>query len=148
MMWPPSKNELARLGKNLACKTCLARARDMSLFLHDSCTILHQFLQDLAKKMCKKFQTFLVASLAKSCTISCKICARLCKNHARIMQEKGHIVCTCQASLACKILAQSCMILQVRFCWAILMASIRILTWDFQMKAKQECTHTYLCVPS
>ena len=33
------------------------------------------------------------------------------------MQEKGHIAWACQASLACKILAQSCMILQVRFCW-------------------------------
>ena len=52
----PAKTNLqdhARLCKN-ACKTCLARARDMSLFLHDSCTILHQFLQDLAKsKKCR-----------------------------------------------------------------------------------------------
>ena len=59
----PAKMNLqdhARLCKNLACKTCLARARDISLFLHDSCTILHQFFQDLAKKkkkMCKKLQT-------------------------------------------------------------------------------------------
>ena len=89
--------------KNLACKTCLARARDMSLFLHDSCTILHQFLQDLAKNV---QAIILAATLAKSCTISCKICARLCKNCARNVQEKGHIVCTCQASLACKILAR------------------------------------------
>ena len=44
-----SKNKHARLCKNLACKTCLARARDMSLFLHDSCTILHIS----CKKWCK-----------------------------------------------------------------------------------------------
>ena len=71
----------------------------MSLFLHDSCTILHQFLQDLAKNVQEMQVIILAATLAKSCTISCKICAR-------IVQEKGHVACTCQASLACKILAR------------------------------------------
>ena len=55
--------------------------------------------------------------LARSCKNNylqvCTFFARSCKDCARIMQEKGHIACTCQASLACKILAQSCMILQV-----------------------------------
>ena len=51
-------------------------------FLHDSCTILHQFLQDLAKNCANLQVIILAASLAKSCTISCKICARL-------VQEKG-----------------------------------------------------------
>ena len=68
----PAKTNLqdhARLCKNLACKTCLARACDMSLFLHDSCTILHQFLQDLAKNCANLQVIILAASLAKSCTI-------------------------------------------------------------------------------
>ena len=109
----PSKNELARSCKNLACKTCLARARDMSLFLHDSCTILHTS----CKKWCKILQEMLQEKLPASLHIFCKILQELVQDCARIMQEKGHITCTCQASLACKILAQSCMILQVCFCW-------------------------------
>ena len=118
----PSKNELARSCK-IVQESCmqdlLARARDMSLFLHDSCTILHQFLQDLPKKMCKtpNLQVIiLAASLAP-------FLARYVQDLARYVQDcartKGHIACTCHASLACKILAQSCMILQVRFCWAV-----------------------------
>ena len=109
--WPSTwiqPNDHARLCKNLACKTCLARARDMSLFLR---TILHQFLQ----KMCKLAGNY-------SCSISRKILHHflqdMCKYRARIVQEKGHIACTYQASLACKIFALSCIILQVRFCWA------------------------------
>ena len=114
----PAKTNLqdhARLCKNLACKTCLARARDMS---HDSCTILHQFLQKKCARNSKLAGNY---SCSISCKISCKIWARLCKNRARIVQEKGNITCRCQASLACKILAQSCMILQVRFCWEALL---------------------------
>ena len=74
-------------------------------FLAQSCTILHQFLQDLAKK-CKLTGSY---SCSISCKIlhhflqeSCKIVQELCK----IVQEKGHNACTCQASLACKILAR------------------------------------------
>ena len=57
----PAKTNLqdhARLYKNLACKTCLARARDMSLFLHDSCTILHDsctILHISCKKFCERY---------------------------------------------------------------------------------------------
>ena len=65
-----------RTCKNLACKTCLPRARDMS------CTILHNLAPKLARS-CKKSANLqviiLAASLAKSCTISCKNRARLCK---------------------------------------------------------------------
>ena len=79
----PAKTNLqdhARLCKNLACKTCLARAR---LFLHDSCTILHNSCKILQKKCARNSVIILAASLAKSCTNSCKICARSCK----IVQE-------------------------------------------------------------
>ena len=94
--------------KNLACKTCLSRARDMSLFLHNlaqSCTNFCKILQKCARnsKLAGNY------SYSISCKIlhhflqeSCKIVQELCK----IVQEKGHIVCTCQASLACKILAR------------------------------------------
>ena len=91
VLFLPSINELARLCKNLACKTCLARARDMSLFLHDSCTILPQFLQDLAKKCANLQVIILAASLANSYTISCKICARLCINRARKGTYRVHV---------------------------------------------------------
>ena len=106
----PSKNELARSCKNLA----RILAYDMSLFLHNFCTILHQFLQDLAKNVQEMQVIILAATLAKSCTNSCKICARLCKNRAKNVQEKGHIACTC---LHARFMLDSCTILQVRFCW-------------------------------
>ena len=81
--------------------------QDLHAICPFSCTILHQFLQDLAKNVQEMQVIILAATLAKSCTISCKICARLCKNRAR----KG----TSRASLACKILARflhnSCTIL-------------------------------------
>ena len=70
--------------KNLACKTCLTRARDMSLFLHDSCNNSCKILQ-------KMQVIILAATLAKSCTISCKICARLCKNRARKGTYRVHV---------------------------------------------------------
>ena len=105
----------ARWCKNFACKTCLARARDM----HDSCTILHiylarngkDFARDAARIIVPASLEFLAHFFARSAL------QELVQDCARIVQEKGHIACTCQASLACKILAQSCMILQVRFCW-------------------------------
>ena len=107
----------ARSCKDLACKTCLTRARDMSLFLHDSCTILHQFLQDLAKNVQGMQAIILAATLAKSCTISwCP--ARLCKSRARKGTYRVHVPSKSCMQDSCKILAQSCMILQVRFCWA------------------------------
>ena len=98
---PPSKNELARSCKNLACKTCLARARDMSLFLHNlaqSCTN--------SCKICKKSARNSKLTGNYSCSISCKILHHFLQESCKIVQEKGHIACTCQASLACKILAR------------------------------------------
>ena len=87
----------------------------MSLFLHDSCTILHiscktevvqYFARDAARITTCKFGV--------SCTFFCKILQELVQDCARIVKEKGHV----PSSLACKIRAQSCMILHVRFCWA------------------------------
>ena len=89
---------LARFLHNLA-RSCTYFARNGARFCKGCCknnnylqvwSFLHHFLQDLA---------------------------RYVQDCARIVQEKGHITCTFHASLACKILAQSCMILQVRFCW-------------------------------
>ena len=57
--------------------------QDLHAICPFSCTILHQFLQDLAKNVQEMQIIILAATLAKSCTISCKICARLCKNRAR-----------------------------------------------------------------
>ena len=88
--------------------------QDLHAICPFSCTILHQFLQDLAKNVQEMQVIILAATLAKSCTISCKICARLCKNRAR----KGTYRVQVFMQDSCKILAQSCMILQVRFCWA------------------------------
>ena len=101
----------ARLCKNFACKTCLARARNM----HDSCTILHIYLARNGKDFARDIYAariivpasleFLAHFFARSAL------QELVQDCARIVQEKGLIACTCQASLACKILAQSCMIL-------------------------------------
>ena len=68
----------------------------LARFLHDSCIILHIS----CKKWCKILQELLPAFLAH-------FLQELVQDCARIMQEKGHIVCTCQASLACKILAST-----------------------------------------
>ena len=89
--------------------------------LAQSCTyILQEMVQDFARDNARiitcKFGVFFLLILAH---FFGKILQELMQDCARIVQEKGHIACTCQASLACKILAQSCMILQVRFCWAV-----------------------------
>ena len=104
---PPSKNELARSCK-IVQESCMQD-------LLGTCTRYVPFLARFFHNLAKNVQTVIIlaASLAKSCTI-----ARYVQDCARIVQETGHIASTCQASLACKILAQSCMILQVRFCWA------------------------------
>ena len=67
-----------------------------------------QFLQDLAKSVQEMQVIILAATLAKSCT---KICARLCKNHARKGTYRVHVP-------RARFLQDSCMILQVHFCWA------------------------------
>ena len=84
--------------KNLAC---MARARDMSLFLHNLARLifLQEMVQDL-QEMLQELSNYLqVWSFLH-------FFARSCKNWCKIVQEKGHIACTCQASLACKILAR------------------------------------------
>ena len=113
----PSKNELARSCKIVqeSCMqdllgTCTQYVPFLARFLHNLAHILQEMVQDFARDAARiitcKFAQFF-----------CKILEELVQDCARIVQEKGHIACTCQASLACKILAQSCMILQVHFCW-------------------------------
>ena len=85
--------------------------------------MMQDFARDAARIITCKFGV--------PCTFFCKILQELVQDCARIVQEKGHIACTCQASLACKILAQSCMILQVRFCWDICMTPTMILYPQF-----------------
>ena len=86
----PAKTNLQDHARNLACKTCLARARDMCIFLHDSCTILHQFLQDLAKKCarnsklagnysCSKILHHFLQDMCKILQDMCKIVQESCK---------------------------------------------------------------------
>ena len=82
-----------------------------------SCTILAQSCTYLARNGARFCKRCCKNNYLQVCTFFCKILQELVQDCARIVQEKGHIACTCQASLACKILAQSCMILQVRFCW-------------------------------
>ena len=73
-----------------------------------SCTILHN--PPILARSCKKS-----ANLKGnySCSISCKILhhflqesCKIVQESCKFVQEKGHIACTCQASLACKILAR------------------------------------------
>ena len=107
----PAKTNLqdhARLCKNLACKTCLACARDMSLFLHDSCTMLHNSCKILKKKKCGR-NSKLAGNY--SCSISCKILhhflqdmCKIMQDSARIVQEKGHIACKSCMQDSCTIL--------------------------------------------
>ena len=113
----PSKNELAR-----SCKIVQDLSARLAWHVHTicpfSCTILTQSCTNsckiLQKKKCKKLQTSFLQHLSQNLA---PFLARYVQDCARIVQKKGHIACTCQASLACKILAQSCMILQVHFCW-------------------------------
>ena len=52
------------------------------------------------------------------CEDLARIGARLCKNRARKGTYRVHVPSKSCMQDSCKILAQSCMILQVRFCWA------------------------------
>ena len=82
----------------------MARARDMSLFLHDSCTILQDLahiFQEMVQETSNLQVIILAASLAKSCTISCKIHVQ---DSARIVHEKGHIVCSAMQVLHARFL--------------------------------------------
>ena len=78
-----------------------------------SCTILAQSCTYLARNGARFCKRCCKNNYLQVCTFFCKILQELVQDCARIVQEKGHIACTCHASLACKILAQSCMILQV-----------------------------------
>ena len=93
-------------------------ARHVHAICPFSCTILAQSCTYLARNGARFCKRCCKNNYLQVCTLFCKILQELVQDCARIVQEKGHITCTCQASLACKILAQSCMILQVRFCWA------------------------------
>ena len=94
----------ARLCKNLACKTCMACARDMSLFLHNSCTILHLFLQNLASNV-QETPNLQVIILAASLA---PFLARYVQDLARYVQEsckKGtHVPCKSCMQDSCTIL--------------------------------------------
>ena len=85
--------------KNLACKTCLARACDnMSLFLHDSCTILHiilqEIMQDFARVAARKW-TYRVHVPSKSCMQdSCTILHDLASSFLLGWFATGHPQCT------------------------------------------------------
>ena len=92
--------------------TCTRYVPFLARFLHNLAHILQEMVQDFARDAARM-------KFGVSCTFL-KILQELVQDCLRIVQEKGHIACTCQASLACKILAQPCMILQVRFCWEVM----------------------------
>ena len=69
----------------------MARARDMSLFLHDSCTILQDLahiLQEMVQDFARDAARIITCKFGVSCTFFCKIF----KNWCKIVQEKGHRV--------------------------------------------------------
>ena len=96
--------------KNLACKTWLARARDMSLFLHNLAPILARS----CKKCARNAGNY-------SCSNSCKILPHFLQDMCKIVQEscKKRDISRARAKqvLHARFLHKSCMILQVRFCW-------------------------------
>ena len=102
--------------------------------MQDSCTIVQESCMQDLHGTCTRYVPFLARFLhylARSCTYlarnGARFCKRCCKNNylqvwsflhhflqdmckilqdsARIVQEKGHIACTCHASLACNNLA-------------------------------------------
>ena len=111
----PSKNELARSCKivqesckNLACKTCLARARDVPF--------LARFLHNLAPILARSCKKCARNASNYSCINSCKILHHFLQDMCEIVQEsckkrprKGHIACTHVPSKSC--MQDSCKIL-------------------------------------
>ena len=91
--------------KNLAYKTCTQYVPFLAQSCTNSCKI--------SQKMCKKMHAG-----NYSCSNSCKILHHFLQDMCKIVQESCKKRNISRASLACMILAQSCMILQVRFCWA------------------------------
>ena len=61
----------------------MARARDMSLFLHDSCTILQDrahILQEMVQDFARDAARIIITcKFGVSCTIFCKILQDMCK---------------------------------------------------------------------
>ena len=83
-LWLPTQEKrtckiMQEFCKNLACKSCLAHARDMSLYLHN---LAQEMVQDFARVNCCKnnYLHFL--------HIFCKILQELVQDCARIVQEK------------------------------------------------------------
>ena len=90
----------------------------MSLFLHISCTILAQSCTYLARNGARFCKSCCKNNYLHFLHIFCpRIGARLCKNRARKGKYRVHVPSKSCMQDSCKILAQSCMILQVRFCW-------------------------------
>ena len=111
----PAKTNLqdhARLCKNLARILHARLAWHVHAICPFSCTFLARFLHNLAHILQEMVQDFarVAARIIIICNdflhIFCKILQELVQDCAIIVQEKGHIACTCQASLACKILAR------------------------------------------
>ena len=121
----PAKTNLqdhARILQESCMQDLLGTCTRYVPFLAQSCTILHQFLQDLAKKVQEtpNLQVIiLAASLAKSCTISCTNRTRMCKNRARLCKKRDIKCARAKQVLHARFLQDSCMILQVRFCWVV-----------------------------
>ena len=123
--------------------------------LHGTCTRYVPFLARFLHYLARSY-TYLARNGARFCKRCCKnnylqiwsflhhflldVC-KILHDSARIVQEKGHIACTCHASLACKILAQSCMILQVRFCWAV--SDHKRINYWIQEPTMQTLRHTF-----
>ena len=82
-----------------------------------SCTILAQSCTYLARNGARFCKSCCKNNYLHFLHILCKILQELVQDCARIVQEKGHIACTSCMQDSCKIFAQSCIILQVRFCW-------------------------------
>ena len=118
----PSKNELARSCKNLARILHASLAWHMHVICPFSCSILAQSCTYLArngarfcKSCCKNNYLHFLHILQDLARIG----ARLCKNRARKGTYRVHMPSKSCMQDSCKILAQSCMILQVRFCWVM-----------------------------
>ena len=99
---------------------CVLTVSELTCKIMQDCTrILHARLAWHVHAICPFSCTILAGKIFLQHLLQnlAPFLARYVQDCARIMQEKGHIACMCQANLACKVLAQSCMILQVRFCW-------------------------------
>ena len=97
--------------KNLACKTCLARAHDMSLFLHNLARFLPEMVQDFARDAAR--------IITCKCGVSCTFLQNLARIGARLCKKRDISRARAKQVLHARFLQDSCMILQVRFCWVV-----------------------------